>query len=281
MSLIRPIQACYPGSWPIITLMTKHTSICVGYAEFAQARFILAKVAGLNLAERQVIFSNRPALNFDTLSINTGSTPCKSTVPGASEHTVAVKPVSQFLKLWQDINQQLEMGNRPSLIIVGGGAAGVEIALACRHRSPEKLEIHLVHQQPSLLDTHPPAVGRRLADVCTQRNINLHLGEEVIQAFEHSVLCRSGLTIEGDHILWATGACAPNWIADSGIETTHNGFIQVTNTLQSTSHPFVFAAGDIASMKSYQRPKARGVCRSSSQATRGKHSTIWRKKITG
>ncbi|MGI9294227.1 MAG: selenide, water dikinase SelD, partial [Pseudomonadales bacterium] len=46
------------------------------------------------------------------------------------------------------------------------------------------------------------------------------------------------------------------WPAASGLATDSKGFIAVNDNLQSTSHPFVFAGGDIASQLNYPRPKA-------------------------
>ena len=40
------------------------------------------------------------------------------------------------------------------------------------------------------------------------------------------------------------------------LDTDLKGFVSVEDTLQSCSHPHVFAAGDVATMINYQRPKA-------------------------
>jgi NADH dehydrogenase FAD-containing subunit len=58
-----------------------------------------------------------------------------------------------------------------------------------------------------------------------------------------------------DASLLVTGAAAPTWPSASGLACDENGFIRVTPTLQSTSHPFVFAAGDVAAYAE-PRPKS-------------------------
>jgi NADH dehydrogenase FAD-containing subunit len=64
------------------------------------------------------------------------------------------------------------------------------------------------------------------------------------------------LIIECNKIFWVTQASAPEWIKTSGLRTNEQGFILVDDTLQSPTHPYIFAAGDIATMVNHPRPKA-------------------------
>jgi selenide,water dikinase len=62
--------------------------------------------------------------------------------------------------------------------------------------------------------------------------------------------------VECDYTFWVTQASAPSWIQESGLKTDSKGFVLVSDTLQSLSHPHIFAAGDIATMVNHPRPKA-------------------------
>lgn len=59
-----------------------------------------------------------------------------------------------------------------------------------------------------------------------------------------------------DYLFWCTEAAAPDWPRKSGLACDAEGFIQLNHALQSRSHPFVFAAGDIARQENYQSPRA-------------------------
>ena len=65
-----------------------------------------------------------------------------------------------------------------------------------------------------------------------------------------------GATYELDEVLWVTQAGAQAWLAASGLATDEGGFVAVRPTLESTSHPGVFAAGDCAAVLDHPREKA-------------------------
>jgi selenide,water dikinase len=57
-------------------------------------------------------------------------------------------------------------------------------------------------------------------------------------------------------VLWVTGASAPDWLRESGLNVDDEGFISANEKLQSTSHANIFAAGDIVHVGKHPRPKA-------------------------
>ena len=241
-------------------------------AQFAQAQLYIDWVTGLDLTNKKVLCANRPPVAFDLLSIDIGSTPSKLSVPGAAEFAIPAKPVAQLLAHWyQLINQVKQNPQKPiSLGIVGGGAGGVELTLSMQshlhqilkatQQPIENLEMHLFHSSAELMPNYNSWVRQRFGEILTQRGIGLHLQETVCEIQPHPtsllIYCESGMKVECDRIFWVTQASAPEWVKATGLATDEKGFIQVNDTLQSISHPDVFAAGDIATMVNHPRPKA-------------------------
>lgn len=235
-------------------------------ANFAQAQLYVDQVVGLDLENNKVICANRPTVAFDLLSIDIGSTPATISVPGAAEYTIPAKPVWKLLQHWDQLcldsmNRVKTDSQQPiSIGIVGGGAGGVELALSMQanlHRIlNQDLEIHLFQREAELMPHYHPSVRSLVNQVLLGRGIQLHLGETVCKVKPHTVICESGLTVECNQIFWVTEASAPQWLKTAGIGTDEQGFILVQDTLQSLTHPFVFASGDIATMVNHPRPKA-------------------------
>jgi len=236
-------------------------------AHFAQAQLLIDRALALDLENNRVVCANHPDIGFDLLSIDIGSIPATHSVPGASEHSIPAKPVADFLMKWQQlVDQVAQAPDQPlRLGIVGGGAGGVELSLAMQYRLHQilnaakqpvtNLELHLFHRSSDLIPSHNRYVSRHFHDVLLQRSIQLHLNETVSKVQPQRVICESGLNVNCDSIFWVTWASAPDWPQAAGLATDAKGFIQVNDTLQS-SHPQVFAAGDIATMIHHPRPKA-------------------------
>jgi selenide, water dikinase len=235
-------------------------------ARFAGARLYHAEVEGLDLGAWQVRVSGRPPVSFDLLSINTGSRPRTLDVPGAAEHALPAKPIDRFLAHWEALLGRVLARRGPfRTVVVGGGAGGVELALATQYRlrqrlqeagdDPGRLRYVLLTRGPEILPTHNPGVRRRFRRVLAERGIELRTDHEVVEVTASEVRAAGRDPIAADAVLWVTDAAAPSWPREAGLAVDAGGFIQVDARLQSLSHPGVFAAGDVAALPS-ARPKS-------------------------
>lgn len=237
-------------------------------SRFANIQLYHDRAIELDIKNNKVICQKHPPVAFDYLSIDIGSTPVKNTVIGAAEYAIPVKPVPHFLKQWETIVGEIQTNSHKShtLAVVGGGAGGVELMLNIqaklenifrRSQYPlENLKFHLFHRGRSLMTGHNTWVSKRLTQILKTRNVELHLSETVSEIQRDRIICESGLATEYDYIFWTTQAASPLWIQESQLTTDSRGFILVEDTLQSISHPHIFATGDIATMKNHPRPKA-------------------------
>jgi selenide,water dikinase len=235
-------------------------------ARFASARLYHGEVGGIDPGERLVHVPGRPPVHYDLLSINTGSRPRTIDVPGALEHALPVKPIDQWLRDWDALRARVVNSQGDfRILVVGGGAGGVELALSTQHHlrsllrergaTLSRLHYALLTDGPEILPTHSAGVRRRFMRVLDERAINVHVNSKVVGVQPNGVQIESGEFLSADAVLWVTYAAAPEWPEKSGLAVDQQGFIAVDRELRSISHPEVFAAGDIASMPD-QRPKS-------------------------
>lgn len=235
-------------------------------AHFAGARLYHAEAQGVDLAERRILVAGRPPVAYDLLSINTGSRPRSVDVPGAAEHAIPVKPIDEFLERWEALIARVLASRGPFRIgVVGGGAGGVELALATQYRlrqvlkdrddDPCRLRFVLLTADREILPTHNPGVRSRFRRVLGDRGVEVLTDHQVIRVTAGAVQADRRVPVAVDAAFWVTNASAPAWPGAAGLAATDEGFIRVDAHLQSVSHPGVFAAGDVAALLD-PRPKS-------------------------
>jgi selenide, water dikinase len=214
-------------------------------ARQAGADYLATALLSLEADQNQVTIKTQ-TLQYDVCSINIGSVPFR---PQAllGKH-VFVKPFGQFL-------DQIEtLLAAPSLTIVGGGAAGVEVCLALAKRG-KSLPIKLVSADKTLLPHYPEALRREVLRALASHKITVITGfnvDHVTPGFLHD----QQNTLAVDTCVWATGAAPPTCFAGSGLRLSTRGAVAVGEHLQSLSHPKVYAAGDCANTADDLWPKA-------------------------
>ncbi|MHB8346992.1 MAG: selenide, water dikinase SelD [Acidiferrobacterales bacterium] len=234
-------------------------------ARFAGCRLYHDEMVGLDLANHQVLCRGRPPVPYDVLSIDIGSTPDENGIPGAAEYSLPVKPVDRFLAGWGVIERRVRStAGTFHIAVVGGGAGGVELTISLQHRlaascPAAQVQFRLFSETDRILPTHDTRVRRKFIRILSERQVSVHTGHRVTQVTnEHLTALHAGavLSFPYDALIWTTNAAAPGWIARTGLTTTADGFIEVDDFLQSFSHPGVFAAGDIATMRNHPRAKS-------------------------
>jgi len=224
-------------------------------------RLVHAEATGIDRAERRVLLKDQPALAYDLLSIDVGSAPNVGGIAGAEQWAIPVKPIAELGRRWLEFSERMQAWLGPlNVMVIGGGAGGVELALAIDHRLREiakaaSLQVTLATKNEILAGQAEPA-RKRLRAIFQRRGIRLleHAAAERIE--RGSVKLADGQWHQADAVFVVTEASAAPWFADTGLPLDDMGFVAVGDTLASTGDPRIFAAGDCATVLAHRRPKA-------------------------
>jgi selenide, water dikinase len=228
-------------------------------ARFAGARLIRDEAIGLDRSECRLLCRAHPPIRYDFLSLDIGSTPRADEVPGAMKHTIAVKPIARFAERWEALLARAREMRGLRLAIVGGGAGGVELALAAQYRlaglGAAPLEVALITRE-ALLPSHNRRVGHLFERIFAEHGIDVLSGSPVIRVEPGALILADGRRIGFDEALWVTQAGAARWLCETGLPLTSGGFVAIDETLRSIGDPRIFAVGDVATMAAHPREKA-------------------------
>lgn len=193
------------------------------------------------------------SLDFDVLSIDTGAVidrgRLEADMPGAANHALAVRPIEAFAQLWPQV-MELAQQKPVSLAVVGAGAAGIELVFAAeqaiRQHGKPGARFTLVTGGPEVAENYSSAVQRKVLRQLKRRGITV-LREACVGIGPGEVALGNGARLACDAPLLAIGTHAPAWLQGSGLALSDSGHVLVNAFQQSTSHPHVFAAGDVTS----------------------------------
>ncbi|PNH06604.1 hypothetical protein TSOC_007041, partial [Tetrabaena socialis] len=241
-------------------------------AAHAGARLVTAEATGLDVQGRHVLFNDgRPPLPYDVLSIDVGITPGRGGVAGAEQHTMPVKPIDGFVRRYDRLVERYREAAAAAaaaaaggtsattaagpgapavrVCVVGGGAGGVELAAAVRHRLEDErrkggwlgvagagADVSLVCRG-ALLPGHPTHVRRLVGEQLAARRVVVRDGDEVTSVRPGELLLRSGAALPFDECLWCTEASPPAWLRETGLPTDERGFLAINEQLQSDGGP--------------------------------------------
>lgn len=232
----------------------------VGLARRARATLVQTSASLVNPLAREVMCSDGTVVPYDVLSLDVGSRPAIGAAAGVERHATVVRPMVKLMRGWGEVLLRARDGKINAVTIVGGGAAGVELALAMDHRFRRDLEgtvphVRIITDTPVALPEFPAGARRRLQRQLARRNIGFHVSGTVAEVAADHVRLDTGLKFVSDATFWATGAGAHEWIRISGFATDERGFLLTNDYLQSVTFREVFAVGDCAVQEGHAHAK--------------------------
>ena len=204
--------------------------------------------AALEATGAKLIRGEGKLVDPNTLEVGGERLIARRAVVIANGSTAAIPPIPglQAINYWTNRHAAVPRELPISLVVLGGGAIGVELGQAFARFGAK---VNVVEAGPRVLGLEEPEASAALVPHLEADGITLIAGDPCVgvEAAPAGVLVRlkSGFTIEAERLLVATGRRA-NFEAwqDSGVSKTERGWLKVDPaTLEAV--PGIYGAGDV------------------------------------
>ena len=254
--------ALSPGdiAWPIRSIFRRQRN----------ARVLMAEVTGVDPAARELRLDRGAAMPYDYLVFATGAMHSyfghdewSDAAPGLKGIDDAMLLRGRLLAAFERaelVEDPAEQNRLMTMVIVGGGPTGVELAGALaelahktlsgefRRIEPHTARIVLVEAAPRLLGTFPDHMSDVARRSLEKMKVEVRTGTAVTAADAAGVTIGDGERIEAATIAWAAGVTASPASAWLGASHDHAGRVQVAPDLSIPGHPEIFVVGDTAAV---------------------------------
>ena len=239
---------------------------------YPNIRFQVADVRGVDL-ERKLLQTSDQTIAYDFLILAAGSATYYFGNDGYSAYTHSIHDLDEAARLRDQVLRAFELAAQEpdparraalmSIVVIGGGPTGVELAgafaelihgtLAGDYPSLDMraARVVLVESQDTILGSFPAGLQRSARRKLERLGVELRLGVAVTDVDAERVVLADGSLLAAHTIVWAAGVrSAP--LADAlGVALGRNARVRVEPTLRLPGHPEVFVVGDMAYLEGY------------------------------
>ena len=260
---------------------SQHELSYLAQAHWHHFHYTYGEVAGVDRAAKQLklaaMFDDEgreitPArtVSYDTLVMAVGSVTNDFGTPGAARFAVPLENPEQAGRFNRRlINACLRANAQPEPVrpgqlhvaIIGAGATGTELA-AELHRTVRAVlgygmdridpmrDVHivLIEAAERILPALPERISAATMDLLRSIGVEVRVGSRVAEVRADGVVLATGEVVPSELVVWSAGVKAPDFLKNfDGLEVNRINQLVVSETLQTTRDPAVFAIGDCTS----------------------------------
>jgi NADH:ubiquinone reductase (H+-translocating) len=231
--------------------------------------FLRGRVERVDLEAHRCVLADGGEVPYGALVVATGATASFFSIPGAQERSLPLYTLADARSLRNGLLALLEQAAAATgtgrsalhLVVIGGGATGVEVAgaivelldISVKHdRVPidrERTSVVLVDALDRLLGAFAAQSSAYALRELARRGIDVRLGVAVRSVDAMGVHLVDGSTLPADLVVWAAGVTVAGTLAASlPGERGSGGRVLVGDDLRLPGHPEVFVVGDAAAV---------------------------------
>ena len=207
--------------------------------------------AALEATGAKLIRGAGKVVDLRTVEVEGGQYVATKALVIANGGTAAIPPIPGLdqVEYWTNRQAAIPREHPATLIVLGGGAVGVELAQAFARLGTK---VTVIEAGPTFLGLEEPEAGMALRPHLEEEGITILLGDAAERVDKGGVgvvvKLKSGKSVTGERLLVATGRRA-NFEAwrDAGLTRTERGWLKVDpETLEA--HAGIYGAGDITGL---------------------------------
>lgn len=210
------------------------------------------EVESIDPDSKKVRLATGEYIKYDKLVLATGSKPIRPPIEG-----VSLRGIHGFYTIDDALALAREIHRGSRVLVVGAGPVGLKVAESVIDRYGSSVEVTVVEKLdrplPRFLD---PEAGRLLAGILEEHGVKLRLSTSVVR-FEgedrlEAAVLDNGEKLDCDVAVIAVGVSPDTGLAERAGLAVSRGIL--VNPRMETSHPDIYAAGDVAEVKGYDPP---------------------------
>lgn len=259
----------YPALYRIVT-GSSPIEVCVPLRDIIpnSVEIDIDTVLKIDLQNKKINGESGAHYSYDTLILALGSQTTDFGVSGVSDFSLGFKSIGEALRLKKHITELFENHEHPSvqeyvshfhIVIVGGGASGVEVAgdlsfhmqnLAKTHNvDPSFVTIDLIESNPRLIPTLSPKVSAKILEKLRLLGVNVYLNRFLMKEELEQVYLKD-MSMQAKTVIWTAGTQINKVVATtSEFVFAKNKRVNVDEYMQAENLKDVFVVGDLAATK--------------------------------
>lgn len=230
----------------------------------AGIRFVQDEVMSVNRENREIRCSTA-SIFYDYLILSAGAETNFFGIPGAEEFSFCFRKPDDAARIRSEVERLLEEPSASCrIVLAGGGTEGAEAAgelldLIRKEGREDDLgsravSIDLIESKKRLLTGFPARAQDFAEQYLRDRGVNVLTGRSIVEVRRDCVVLDNGEQRKASVLIWTGGIQPAKLIRNLRLEKDRQGWLRVTDRLQSLDDERIYGIGDAVSISNDDGP---------------------------